>query len=283
MIANFQSPGPEILQIGPLSLRWYGVLIAIAVFNGLQISSYLARKKGLDYKLINDLLPFLVFSAVIGARAYYVTFEWSTYKNNWLDIFAIWKGGIAIHGALIGGSIAIFLFCRFNKQSFWEILDVIIPSVALGQAIGRWGNFFNNEAFGLPTNLPWKLFIPLRSRPLVFADEKYFHPTFLYESIWNLAIFVLLFSLIRLSLSKSIKLKAGSISFIYLLTYSIGRIFIESLRIDPLCIASMPPFCEGGIRIAQLMSLVLATFGIFGLWRLYIQKKELPNYKSKNY
>ncbi len=283
MIATFQSPGPEIIQFGPISLRWYGLLIAISVFIGLRISSYLARKKGLGYKLIDDLLPFLVLSSLIGARTYYVAFEWGNYRENWLEVFAIWKGGIAIHGALIGGALAIFLFCRFKKQRFWEILDIIVPSVALGQAIGRWGNFFNNEAFGLPTNLPWKLFIPFIYRPAVFTSEKYFHPTFLYESIWNLLIFLVLIYLLRKSIKRSEKLLNGSISCLYIFSYSIGRILIESLRIDPLCIASAPPFCEGGIRTAQLMSLILLTFGILGLWRLFVQKKDLPSLTSNNY
>ena len=280
LIGVFTSPGSELLEIGPFSFRWYGLLIALSVFIGLNLSSRLALKRGLPKELVSELLPILVFSSIIGARIYYVTFEWESYRNNWLEIIAIWKGGIAIHGAMIGGSLAIFLFCRFKKQNFWEFLDVIIPSVVLGQAIGRWGNFFNNEAFGLPTNLPWKLFIPLNSRPLIFVNEQFFHPTFLYESIWNIVIFIILFSLFRLSHRKSITPKIGSISCIYLLTYSVGRIFIEGLRIDPLCIASTPPFCEGGIRIAQLMSIFLASLGTLGLWRLYIQKKSLPTTHS---
>ena len=281
MIATFQSPGPEIFQIGPFALRWYGALIAMSVFTGLRLSSYLAKKKNLDYRIINDILPLLVCSALIGARVYYVVFEWKNYKNNWLEVFAIWKGGIAIHGALIGGVIAILLFCKLNRLQFWKFLDVIIPSVALGQAIGRWGNFFNNEAFGIPTELPWKLFIPFEYRPSVFSSEQYFHPTFLYESLWNFLIFILLILIFRSNIKKSLTLHAGSISCIYIFLYSVGRLWIESLRIDPLCIASTPPFCEGGIKIAQLMSLLLSASGLFGLFRLYVQKKELPNFTKK--
>src|SRR5699024_2040548 len=108
------------------------------------------------------------------------------------QIFAIWRGGIAIHGAIIGGTIATLIFARFNRIPFWQLADLVAPSVILGQAIGRWGNFFNSEAFGRPTNLPWKLYIPPESRPFKYIGEQYFHPTFLYESLWNLALFALL-------------------------------------------------------------------------------------------
>ena len=134
-------------------------------------------------------MPILILSSVIGARFYYVLFEWRYYsginfwsKNNFFGLtfsipkfFEIWRGGIAIHGALIFGTIAVIIFCRIKNQNIWDVLDVLLPSVALGQSIGRWGNFFNNEAFGLPTNQPWKLFIPIESRPRVFLDQSYFH------------------------------------------------------------------------------------------------------------
>ena len=210
-----RSPGPELFQLGPFSLRWYGLLIAISVLIGLKLSGELARKKGLKKSLINDLLPILVLASVIGARIYYVGFEWRNYNgiNFWSSInlfnfeipiprFAeIWGGGIAIHGALIMGTISVILFCRRKKENFWDVLDVLLPSVALGQAIGRWGNFFNNEAFGSPTDLPWKLFIPYSYRPLMFKEESYFHPTFLYESIWNFGVFILFWHLMSLKIS----------------------------------------------------------------------------------
>ncbi len=274
-IASFTSPGPELFRLGPFVLRWYGLLIAIAVLIGLNLSSYLAKQNGLKKNLINDLLPFLVLSSLIGARIYYVTFEWRQYKDNWLDVLAIYKGGIAIHGALIGGSIAVFLFCRFNKQPFWDVLDTLLPSVALGQAIGRWGNFFNHEAFGLPTDLPWKLSIPLGYRPEAFINEQYFHPTFLYESIWNIGLFILLIILYIRRLKGLINIPTGGISCIYLITYSLGRFLIESLRVDPLCFGGNPPFCDGGLRVAQLMSLLLLSAGVGVLCRLYSKQKTL--------
>ena len=284
----FQSPGPEFLRLGPLVIRWYGLLIAIAVLIGLNLSNKLARDRGLKKDLINDLMPFLVLSSLIGARIYYVAFEWRNYSgiNFWSSItflgitipipsaLEIWGGGIAIHGALILGTISVILFCRIRRQSFWDVLDVLAPSIALGQAIGRWGNFFNNEAFGLPANLPWKLFVPYIYRPEIFSSQKYFHPTFLYESLWNLLVFSLLIILFY-SHRKGIILPSGTLSFIYLISYSFGRFWIEGLRIDPLCLGGFPPFCTGGLRMAQVLSVILFTIGICGLWLLYSSRKKM--------
>jgi len=286
-----RSPGPELFQLGPFSLRWYGLLIAISVLVGLNLSGDLASKKGLKKSLINDLLPILVFASVIGARIYYVAFEWRNYtgKNFWSSInflnlnipipsaIEIWGGGIAIHGALIMGTLSIIFFCRWRKEPFWDVIDVLVPSVALGQAIGRWGNFFNNEAFGIPTNLPWKLFIPYRFRPEIFSTQDYFHPTFLYESVWNIFVFGILIFLFRKANKKELTLPSGSLSCLYLISYSLGRLWIEALRTDPLCLGGVPPFCEGGLRIAQFISLFLISAGLLGLWRIYISKKALPD------
>ena len=275
--AVFTSPGPELFQLGPFVLRWYGLLIAVAVLIGLNLSSWLARQRGLESNLISDLLPILVLAAVVGARIYYVAFEWQSYQRSWWDAFAIWRGGIAIHGALLAGTLAVILFCRWRRVAFWDVLDVLVPSVVLGQAIGRWGNFFNSEAFGVPTDLPWKLFIPFGSRPQIFSDSEFFHPTFLYESIWNLGVFVLLMILFQLGRKQKLDLPAGALSCTYLLSYSLGRIWIEGLRIDPLCLGGQPPFCDGGLRMAQLMSFSLVALAGFGLYWLYGRKTALPD------
>ena len=273
----FTSPGPVLFQFGPLTLRWYGLLIATAVLIGLNLSSRLAQSRKLENGLISDLLPLLVLFSVIGARLYYVAFEWHNYANQPIKALAIWEGGIAIHGALIAGTLTLILFCRWRRQPFLDVLDVLVPSVALGQAIGRWGNFFNSEAFGVPTDLPWKLFIPAQNRPVLFSDAEYFHPTFLYESAWNLILFICLLLLFRRGLRHPKAIPAGAISCIYLIGYSLGRVWIEGLRIDPLCIGSLPPACDGGIRIAQLMSCLLVVLGTFGLWWLYGRKRPLPD------
>ena len=290
IIAYLVSPGSELISIGPLIFRWYGILIATAVFVGLNLSNYLAKFKGISKDFFNDLIPWLVFSSILGARVYYVLFEWRNFNgiNFWSSInlfnleipiprFAeIWGGGIAIHGALIMGTISVLFLCRRKKESFWDVLDTLLPSVALGQAIGRWGNFFNNEAFGLPTDLPWKLFIPPISRPEIFNNQSFFHPTFLYESIWNLCVFSLLIILFRLNVKGFIKLPSGVLSCIYLISYSIGRFFVEGLRTDPLCLGSIPPFCEGGFRIAQIVSFLMICLGSFGLCWIYQKKRKMP-------
>jgi phosphatidylglycerol:prolipoprotein diacylglycerol transferase len=154
---------------------------------------------------------------------------------------------------------------------------VLVPAVALGQAIGRWGNFFNSEAFGVPTDLPWKLRIPAANRPPEFLEQLYFHPTFLYESLWNVGVCVLLLVLFRQASRGQIQLPAGALSCVYLMAYSSGRVWIEGLRIDPLCLFAEPPFCEGGLRMAQLVSLLLIALGGLGLWWLLGRRRALPD------
>ncbi len=276
IILTLSSPGPVLLKFGPLIIRWYGVLIAISVIIGLNLSAKLAKLYGLEARIINDIFPILVPLSVIGARLYYVAFEWRNYQQNPIESAYIWKGGIAIHGALIAGVLTVLVFCKLRKQSFLRVLDILFPSVALGQALGRWGNFFNNEAFGVPTKLPWKLFIPINYRPYEYINFEYFHPTFLYESLWNLGVFSLLIFLFLRSNKLNIELKAGSISFIYLIGYSLGRLWIEGLRTDPLCLGSIPPSCAGGIRVAQLVSFSLILIGSIGLLWLYKLKKRIP-------
>jgi phosphatidylglycerol:prolipoprotein diacylglycerol transferase len=276
-LSILQSPGPLLVELGPLAIRWYGLLIAVAVLLGLWVSSQLAKMRGLDPGVISDLLPLIVLSAVIGARHYYVLFEWRQYQINWLEAFQIWKGGIAIHGALLGGSIAVIAYSRWMKLSFWALMDVLLPSVALGQAIGRWGNFFNSEAFGLPTSLPWKLFIPVANRPAAYLNQSWFHPTFLYESIWDLGLFVLLIILFRQRRTNGEwLLPKGGISCVYAFCYSIGRFWIEGLRLDPLCLwGSLGE--ANCLRMAQLVSLLLAIAGAAGLAWLLTFKKSLPD------
>ena len=204
--AFIQSPGETFLDLGFLNIRWYGFLISISVLIGLLISKKLAKTRDIDPEYISEILPSLIIYSIIGARAYYVIFEWRKYSgdnlftsfelmNNSIQIpsfLAIWEGGIAIHGGLIGGFLSIFFFCKSRNIHLKTFIDILMPSIILGQSIGRWGNFFNNEAFGIPTNLPWKLFIPIQNRPLEFINYQFFHPTFLYESLWNFLIFIIL-------------------------------------------------------------------------------------------
>jgi len=276
-LAVFTSPGPIVFQLGPLALRWCGLLIAAAVLIGLALATRLGRERQIAAPFFSDLLPVIVVSSVLGARLYYVLLEWRHYRQNWQEALAVWHGGIAIHGALLGGLIGTILFCRWRRQPLWPLLDVLVPALALGQAIGRWGNFFNSEAFGLPTNLPWKLMIPLENRPAGFIAYSTFHPTFLYESLWNLGVCALLLFLFFQGVRRKLSLPPGALSCIYLMAYSSGRVWIEGLRMDPLCLGAEPPFCTGGLRMAQLVSLILIALGGLGLWRLYGQHQPLPD------
>ena len=269
---QFQSPGPIILEIGPIVVRWYGLLIASAVLIGVTLSQYLAKFRNVNPDFLGDLAIWLVVSAIPCARLYYVLFEWQEYAQRPGDIIAIWKGGIAIHGAIIGGSIATILFARWKRTSFWQLLDLVAPSLILGQAIGRWGNFFNSEAFGKPTDLPWKLYIARNYRPLELLNFDYFHPTFLYESIWNLGVFILLLSIFFWGLQQYNRLKTGTIAAVYLIAYSLGRVWIEWLRTDSLML--------GPLKIAQIVSLSAIALGFVILAWLYWFKRPLPDVVS---
>lgn len=260
---KFVSPGEEIFQIGWFRLKWYGLLIATAVLIGVNLSIRLGQSRKIDPEAIADLSIWLVIGAIPAARLYYVIFEWQTYSQHPDNIIKIWEGGIAIHGALIGGSIAAIIFAKFKQISFWQLADIVAPSVALGQAIGRWGNFFNSEAFGSQTDLPWKLCIPRYSNTC-----EYVHPTFLYESLWNLLVFGLLMWLF-IKDNRQHHLKAGSIFLVYLVAYSIGRFAIEGLRTDSLMF--------GSLRMAQMISLVGIGIGSIGLSWLYLRRRSLPD------
>jgi len=265
---QFTSPGAEIGNIGPITIRWYGLLIASAVLIGINLSQYLAKRRNVDPDLLGDLIIWLIIGAIPSARLYYVLFEWSQYSQHPETIIRIWEGGIAIHGAIIGGTIAALIFAKVKNISFWQLADLVAPSLILGQAIGRWGNFFNSEAFGSPTNLPWKLFIPEANRPAQFKDVAYFHPTFLYESLWNLMVFGLLMTLFFRGW-KGKQLKTGTLFLVYLVAYSLGRLWIEGLRTDSLML--------GWLKMAQVVSLTGISLGLAGLTWLYLYKRSLPD------
>ena len=222
---------PVAFKIFGIEVAWYGILISLGILFGILVATYRAKKEGLYDDIIMDLALVAVPVSVIGSRIYYVLFSWEFYKQNPREILNIRKGGLAIHGAIIAGILVGYLFCRYKKIGFWILADVCAPSIILGQAIGRWGNFINQEAHGGPTNLPWGIEI----------DGVKVHPTFLYESLWNLGVFVFL-------LYYSDKKKYdGQIFIFYLILYSVARYFIEGLRTDSLML--------GSFRVAQLVSI----------------------------
>ncbi len=278
---QFTSPGPILVEWGPIVIRWYGLLIASAVLIGATLSQSLAARRRIDPDLLSDLAVWLVIAAIPSARLYYVLFQWQDYAQQPQKIIAIWEGGIAIHGAILGGVIASLIFAKLKRVSFWQLADLVAPSLILGQAIGRWGNFFNSEAFGAPTDLPWKLFIPryvveggrqIARRPPGFENVEYYHPTFLYESLWNLMVFGLLMTLFFRDLRGNPRLKVGTLFLVYLIGYSSGRVWIEGLRTDSLML--------GPLRAAQMVSLAGIAIGAIGLVWLYGLGRSLPDVVS---
>ncbi|BAY12360.1 prolipoprotein diacylglyceryl transferase [Calothrix sp. NIES-2098] len=269
---QFTSPGPILWRIGPITIRWYGLLIATAVLIGVSLSQYLAKRRNVNPDLLSDLSIWLVVGAIPAARLYYVLFQWPEYAQHPDRIIAIWQGGIAIHGAILGGLVAALIFAKLKQVSFWQLADLVAPSLILGQAIGRWGNFFNSEAFGDPTNLPWRLYIPPDRRPPELANFEYFHPTFLYESLWDLMVFALLITLFVRSLQGKPRLKIGTLFLTYLVAYSLGRFWIEGFRTDSLML--------GPLRMAQVVSLIGILLGLAGLAWLYLAKRPLPDVVS---
>jgi phosphatidylglycerol:prolipoprotein diacylglycerol transferase len=260
---EFTSPGPIALELGPLRMHWYGIFIGSALLLGVNLSTWLAERRKMDPDMVADLAFALVLGALPGARIYYVLFQWRDYVGHPEKMIAIWEGGIAIHGAILGGMLAGWAFARWRKISFWALTDIVVPSLILGQAIGRWGNFFNSEAYGAPTDLPWKLLIPPDRRMLGFESVAYYHPTFLYESLWNLGVFGLVMVLV---LKFGQRLKPGMLFCFYAIAYSGGRFWIEGLRTDSLM--------AGPLKMAQLVSLVGIVLGALGLW--WFSKMENP-------
>ena len=253
-----------ILRVGKLEIRWYSVLIITGIF----LSYYIARKRAVKEKVnpehLDEVLVYGIIAGVVGARIYYVAFRWDYYSKNVSEIFKLWHGGLAIHGAVIAAIITGFLYTRLKKGvsfTFLQGLDIFTGVLPLGQAIGRWGNFFNYEAFGVPTNLPWKMFVPEKFRPMEFRNQEFFHPTFLYESLWDLFVFYILTLYYR-----RYRRNFGEITALYLILYSIGRFFIEGLRVDSLML--------GNYRIAKIISLVFIAIGIILLAYLRFFREE---------
>jgi phosphatidylglycerol---prolipoprotein diacylglyceryl transferase len=225
------SPSPTLISFGPLHVYWYGLFVVLGILSALSVSLWLAKKFGLSTNKIFDLSFWIIIIGIIFARLYHVILEWGYYRLDFWNIFKVWQGGLAIHGGLIGGLLVLVYFCWKEKTNFWLLAAIFSPGVALGQAIGRWGNYFNQELFGKPTNLPWGIPIDFLNRPDVYISSDYFHPAFLYESLSDLLIFGILLFLIL----KFLKKKWGNykiIFLVYLILYSALRFFTEFIRTD---------------------------------------------------
>ena len=249
----FRSPGAIAVQIGPLTLRWYGLLMAGAMALGLWLAHRDALRRGIDPEPLLKASELALLGGLVGARLYYVLFSLDYYAQFPAKIFAVWEGGLAIHGGVIGGMLVGGGYAWSRRLPLRTYLDIAAPSLAIGQAIGRWGNFFNEEAFGTPTGLPWKLYISPAHRPLGYAQLEFFHPTFLYESAWDAFVFVLLVAVFRRRLARA----PGALFLTYLGLYSLGRFFTEALRTDALML--------GPIRIAQVVSVLGVLAALCGV------------------
>ncbi|MCR4881452.1 MAG: prolipoprotein diacylglyceryl transferase [bacterium] len=227
----FASPGAVAISTDFFTLYWYGIIIAFAFVLGQIIIISVANKEYKGEKLseiIYELAFWALLGGIIGARLYYVILNSAYYLDNPMETIMLQNGGISIHGGIIGGVIATYIYAKKNNVDFLKFADLYALGLPIAQALGRWGNFFNSEAFGLPTSLPWGLFIPESLRPLQYKSFEFFHPTFLYESLWDIFIFLILFFVIKKYYFKN----KGVLFFSYLILYSVGRIAIESIRID---------------------------------------------------
>lgn len=234
---------PEALSLGPITIRWYGVILATAFMLGIGLACRRARQNQINPDHILNMMLLIIPAAIIGARLYYVAFTWDAYAHRPLEALAIWHGGLAIHGGILGGLLAGLYYVRRHGLHLGQIADILAPSLILGQAIGRWGNFINQEAHGGPVSQTFINHFPAFIKNQMYIQGTYYHPAFLYESVWNFLVFLMLWW------RWPRKQFQGEIALLYLLLYSVGRFFVESIRTDSLML--------GPLRVAQLVSLAL--------------------------
>lgn len=247
---------PVMFTIFGFNIRWYSTLILIGALIGLYLLRKEAKRFDMNWDFIFNLSFWTIIFGILGARLYYVIFNWSQYENDLLSIFKIWEGGLAIHGGILAGALTVFIYCKKVKANTLKIIDMALPSVLIAQAVGRWGNFFNSEAYGGVVSLSHleKLHIPNFVIKGMYIDGLYHHPTFYYESIWCLIGFIIL-----LLIRRNKYTKIGTITGVYLMWYSLGRFFIERLRTDSLML--------GGFKVAQVISIILFILGLVLVFR----------------
>ncbi len=251
---------------GIITFHWYGLIVAGAVLIGLLVSIRQARIYNRPMEPVIDFFLYGAPIAILSARLYFVAANWKFYAHNPGEIFLIWHGGLALHGALIGLVLVLVIYTRRHKLPFWEWADILAPGLAISQAIGEWGNFINQDAFGYPTNGPWGIYIDFAERPLGFKQFDFFQPAFLYESIVGATIFflILLGSYLQFS-RRGWRIRSGSFFLGGILLYSLGRFFIEGIRIDSEMVA--------GYRLGQLVCAALAVVAVLLLGRRYWRLK----------
>ncbi|MGC4192983.1 MAG: prolipoprotein diacylglyceryl transferase [Thermomicrobiales bacterium] len=230
---------PVAITIGPLDIRWYAIFILLGMVCGIGLAAWLAKRRDLDPDFLLDMVPWIVIVGLIGARAYYVLLKFHFYMQHPEEAFNVRLGGMTIHGAIVAGVTTTVVYCLRREQPVFRWFDVMVPGLALGQAIGRWGNWANQEAFGTPSTLPWAVRIDPAHRPPRYEQFATFHPTFLYESLFDVANAVVLGWLV-LRAPKLRWLRPGDVAWIYLIAYGIARYIIERIRTDSLYIGPLP-------------------------------------------
>ncbi|HHT66031.1 MAG: prolipoprotein diacylglyceryl transferase [Caldicoprobacterales bacterium] len=257
------NPNPIAFQLFGQPIYWYGILISIGVLLGILLAMRNARVFGIEQDSLIDFALLAIPLAIIGARLYYVVFKWDLYRENLLDIINIRKGGLAIYGGVIGGILAGVIFTKWKKLDFWNLADICAPSLILGQAIGRWGNYINQEAFGpLVKNPEWQWF---PAAVFIDAEQQWHLATFFYESAWNFIVFFILM------IYRKRRKKAGEVFLLYLILYALGRFFIEGLRTDSLFLGA------GNIRVSQWLSAILFAAGVGLFVYRRMQSKRSPS------
>ena len=252
---------PVAFDLFGFEVMWYGILIGFGIVLAFILAYKNAKKKGLNFDVLIDIFLVSFPCAIIGARAYYVIFEWSNYKDDLLSIFNIRQGGLAIHGGLIGAFLAAFIYTRIKKIKFLAYADLVAPSIILAQAVGRWGNFMNSEAHGDVVSKEFILKFPKFIQDGMYINGQYYNPTFLYESIWDILVCIILVAI----LYKVKKGYEGAVISSYMILYSIGRFFIEGLRTDSLMFL--------GLRMAQLISLAGIILGVIFIFIIVKKNK----------
>jgi phosphatidylglycerol---prolipoprotein diacylglyceryl transferase len=251
------------LRIGPLSVRYYGLALAVAILAAYFLARWRAKAYGLDVARADSILFSVAIAGFIGARLYHVASDWSYYAQHMSQIVAVWRGGLSIFGAFIGGFLMLIWQARQKPVlPLLKLADWLAPSVIVGQILGRFGNLFNYEAYGYPTSLPWKMNVPIQFRAPDYITDQFFHPLFLYEALGNGLIFLILWLLRR-------QLTSGRLFFAWLLLYNLMRFFIEFLRIDSTFL--------GSVRLNSITSGVLALAGLVGLIILHVRKSSQNN------
>ncbi|MBT4210141.1 MAG: prolipoprotein diacylglyceryl transferase [Candidatus Komeilibacteria bacterium] len=256
-------PEAVFLTIGPLTIHWYGLILVLAIIIATLVArQYFLKKSIIKASQFEDLVFYLIIISLIGARfGHVVFFNFSYYLQNPIDVFKVWHGGLSIQGALLFGFLTVVFWAHRNKINFWKLTDGIVLALPLGQAIGRWGNYFNQELFGGPTNAWWGIPIAFANRVEGYRNFIYFHPTFFYESILNIILFIVLYTI-----SKKFKLKIGVLTLTYFIGYGLIRFFMEFVRIDDTLILA-------GLRLPQLISALLILASCFTIYYIYKLKK----------